>query len=91
MHDLGLHPPLPREADVTAVVDASDRDVGAGGFEVPPLERTPRNRRLWEQTRALGAELGLELEDTHLENMEKWFKIVTDLRGQEAIDEFDRL
>jgi glutamate carboxypeptidase len=35
----------------------------SGGFEAPPLERTPRNLRLWEQTRALGAELGLELED----------------------------
>ena len=34
-----------------------------GGFEAPPLERTPRNRRLWEQTRALGLELGLELEE----------------------------
>ncbi len=34
-----------------------------GGIEAPPLERTPRNRRLWDQTRQLGAELGLELDD----------------------------
>ncbi|MEJ2538434.1 MAG: M20 family metallopeptidase [Gemmatimonadota bacterium] len=34
-----------------------------GGFEAPPLERTPRNTRLWEQTRRIGAELGLDLED----------------------------
>lgn len=34
-----------------------------GGIEAPPLERTPRNRRLWDQTRQLGAELGLDLED----------------------------
>ena len=32
-----------------------------GGFQVPPLERTPRNRVLWRQARALGAELGLDL------------------------------
>jgi glutamate carboxypeptidase len=35
----------------------------SGGFEAPPLERTPRNVLLWEQTRALGAELGLDLEE----------------------------
>ena len=33
----------------------------AGGFEVPPLERTPRNRALWHQAESLGRELGLEL------------------------------
>jgi glutamate carboxypeptidase len=37
--------------------------VVSGGFEVPPLERTPRNQVLWHQARALGAELGLELEE----------------------------
>jgi glutamate carboxypeptidase len=37
--------------------------VVTGGFEVPPLERTPRNRVLWRQARELGAGLGLELEE----------------------------
>jgi len=32
-----------------------------GGFGRPPLEPTPRNRRLWEQARRLAAEMGLEL------------------------------
>lgn len=35
-----------------------------GGIQVAPLERTPRNRRLWEQARAVGADLGLDLEQT---------------------------
>ena len=49
---LGLEPVVPGvKLDIT------------GGIEAPPLERTPRNRRLWDQTRQLGAELGLELED----------------------------
>ncbi len=33
-----------------------------GGFGRPPLEPTPRNRRLWERARRLGESLGLELE-----------------------------
>lgn len=44
----------PRANGITLEVD--------GGFEVPPLERTPRNRALWEQARALGAGLGMELD-----------------------------
>jgi len=32
-----------------------------GGMGRPPMERTPRNRRLWETARRLGAELGLDL------------------------------
>lgn len=32
-----------------------------GGFEIPPLERTRRNRVLWRQARAAGRELGLAL------------------------------
>lgn len=35
----------------------------AGGVGVPPLERTPRNRRLWQRARELGASLGLELDE----------------------------
>lgn len=35
-----------------------------GGMEVPPLERTPRNRALWETARELGGRLGLELEES---------------------------
>jgi glutamate carboxypeptidase len=34
-----------------------------GGMGRPPMERTPRNRRLWEAARALGKELGLDLEE----------------------------
>ncbi len=34
-----------------------------GGIAVPPLERTPRNRRLWEQAREAAREMGLELEE----------------------------
>ncbi len=34
-----------------------------GGIRVSPLERTPRNRVLWERARALGDELGLDLQE----------------------------
>jgi glutamate carboxypeptidase len=34
-----------------------------GGVRVAPLERTPRNRVLWETARLAGAEMGLELEE----------------------------
>lgn len=34
-----------------------------GGFEVPPLERTPRNRVLWRQAKALGGAMGLDLDE----------------------------
>lgn len=35
-----------------------------GGIDVAPLERTPRNRRLWESARRLGERLGLDLRET---------------------------
>ncbi|MDX1577496.1 MAG: M20 family metallopeptidase [Gemmatimonadota bacterium] len=35
----------------------------AGEIGRDPLERTPRNARLWERARAVGRELGLELEE----------------------------
>lgn len=35
-----------------------------GGFDRPPLERTPRNAALWELTREIGATMGLALEET---------------------------
>lgn len=35
-----------------------------GGIKIPPLERTPRNRRLWEAAREAGAELGLSLDES---------------------------
>lgn len=41
--------------DVTLEVD--------GGIRVPPLERTPRNRRLWEAARAAAGEMGLILDE----------------------------
>ena len=34
-----------------------------GGIRVAPLERTPRNRELWEHVRAAGADMGLQLEE----------------------------
>jgi glutamate carboxypeptidase len=34
-----------------------------GGMGRPPMERTPRNRALWETARRLGKELGLDLEE----------------------------
>jgi glutamate carboxypeptidase len=34
-----------------------------GGFDTPPMERTPRNRALWESVLEAGAELGIELEE----------------------------
>jgi glutamate carboxypeptidase len=35
-----------------------------GGLLIPPLERTLRNRALWEAARGAGEELGLNLEET---------------------------
>jgi glutamate carboxypeptidase len=34
-----------------------------GGMGRPPMERTPRNQRLWERARELGGTLGLRLEE----------------------------
>lgn len=34
-----------------------------GGIKIPPLERTPRNRRLWEAARMAGEEIGLALDE----------------------------
>jgi glutamate carboxypeptidase len=34
-----------------------------GGMGRPPMERTPRNRKLWEKACGLGKELGLDLDD----------------------------
>jgi glutamate carboxypeptidase len=34
-----------------------------GGFDHPPMGPSPRNRALWDKSRALGRLLGLELED----------------------------
>ena len=35
----------------------------SGGIDRPPLERTPRNQRLWHAARRLGAALGLSLHE----------------------------
>lgn len=35
-----------------------------GGMRAMPLERTPRNRRLWEEALVAGNELGFELDET---------------------------
>jgi glutamate carboxypeptidase len=50
---LGLEPQTP---GVTLTVQ--------GGIRVAPLERTPRNMRLWERAREAGAAMGLGLTDT---------------------------
>ena len=34
-----------------------------GGIQAPPLERTPRNRKLWEAALAAGSRLGIKLEE----------------------------
>lgn len=34
-----------------------------GGFRRPPLERTPRNRVLWEQARRVAGEIGIEIDE----------------------------
>ena len=43
----------PRDPDVSIEI--------SGGIKVNPLERTPRNVRLWERAKAAGEELGFEL------------------------------
>jgi glutamate carboxypeptidase len=35
-----------------------------GGMGRPPMERTPRNQRLWKRARTLGEALGLDLEES---------------------------
>jgi glutamate carboxypeptidase len=40
-----------------------NRIVVEGGIGRPSMERTPRNQRLWQQAKALGEDLGLELEE----------------------------
>jgi glutamate carboxypeptidase len=35
----------------------------SGGFERPPMEKTPRNRMMWQLCRALGRDIGLVLEE----------------------------
>jgi glutamate carboxypeptidase len=34
-----------------------------GGVDVPPMERTPGNRRLWQRARVTARELGIEIEE----------------------------
>ncbi len=36
----------------------------SGGMRIPPLERTPPNRRLWERARAAATALGLDIDET---------------------------
>ncbi len=49
---LGLQPVTP---EVSVEVE--------GGFGRPPMEHTPRNRRLWEKARQAGKQMGLELQE----------------------------
>jgi len=35
----------------------------SGGFDRPPMEKSPANQSLWELCRSLGSEIGLELDD----------------------------
>jgi glutamate carboxypeptidase len=45
-----------------AIAEGVSLDV-EGGFGRPPLERTPRNRALWELARDTAARLGIEIEE----------------------------
>ncbi len=47
---------------LTTTVPGTSLEV-EGGFTVPPLEATPRNRALWEAALKAGRELGMELEE----------------------------
>lgn len=42
---------------------AGTRLVIEGGFSRPPMERTPRNRHLWQRARRAAADLGLEIDE----------------------------
>ncbi|MBW3534993.1 MAG: M20/M25/M40 family metallo-hydrolase [Gemmatimonadetes bacterium] len=48
--------------DLSSPVEGTRVEV-EGGMEIPPLEATPRNRRLWEAAREAGSGLGLALEE----------------------------
>ena len=50
-------------AAIQPTVSGVEIDV-EGGIQVSPLERTPRNRRLWESVKELGDDLGLDLRET---------------------------
>ncbi len=55
-----------RVEDAVRALRSVDPDVSLhveGGVRVAPLERTPRNRVLWSTARALGEEMGMELEE----------------------------
>jgi glutamate carboxypeptidase len=51
-----------RIRSLTTTVPGTSLEID-GGFHVPPLEPTPRNRALWEAAREAGEELGMELEE----------------------------
>jgi len=53
--DAAMHALAPANPEVTIEVH--------GGFKAPPLERHPRHRPLWQQARAIGRQLGLELDE----------------------------
>jgi glutamate carboxypeptidase len=45
---------------MTAKTDGTSLEI-SGGMEAPPLERTPRNRKLWEAAQAAATRLGIEV------------------------------
>jgi glutamate carboxypeptidase len=45
---------------MTAKTDGTSLKI-SGGMEAPPLERTPRNRKLWEAAQAAATRLGIEV------------------------------
>lgn len=49
------------ESDVEGVRLEIDGDV-----QCPPMERTPRNRALWENARGVAAQLGIEIDDVEV-------------------------
>jgi glutamate carboxypeptidase len=53
--DAAMHALAPSNPEILVEVN--------GGFKAPPLERRPLHRPLWQQARALGRQLGLDLEE----------------------------
>ena len=73
LQDVPLHGTVPVEASELVITSecgsgrlrlAEDYLLFTGGVQTPPLERTPRNRRLWGHAQVAADALGIELEET---------------------------
>ena len=54
---------IERQIRALEAVEPGHQDRGQRRLRRPPLERTPRNRQLWQAAQAAGAELGIELDE----------------------------